>query len=203
MMRHHRRSTRLPAFDYASTGAYFVTVCCKERECLFGDVVDGETLHSEAGRIATACWSEIPRHFPGVVLDAFVVMPNHVHGVIVLTHRARNECRGVQLNAPTSGTTDGTADGIAAPVAGPASISPTDGLPVIVRTFKAAVTTACRRAGLANDVWQRGYYDHVVRGDDDLDRIRRYIEENPARWASDEDNPSICRGVPLNAPTFH
>ena len=83
--KHHRRSLRLRGYDYARSGAYFVTICTQDREYLFGDVVDGEMRCNEAGWVAEECWWAIAKHFPSAALDAFVVMPNHVHGVIVMT----------------------------------------------------------------------------------------------------------------------
>lgn len=85
---HHRRSIRLPGYDYAEPGACFVTICTKDRLCLFGEVVAGEMRLNAAGHIAHQCWSDIPNHFPHVQLDAFIVMPNHVHGILVIAHHA-------------------------------------------------------------------------------------------------------------------
>jgi len=83
--RHHRRSIRLSGYDYSQAGAYFITICTQDRACLFGDVVDGEMRLNDAGRVAQQCWRQIPAHFPNVELDEFVVMPNHVHGILVIT----------------------------------------------------------------------------------------------------------------------
>jgi REP element-mobilizing transposase RayT len=84
----HRRSIRLQGFDYSQTGAYFVTICTRERACIFGEVIDGEMRLNNAGDVVDQCWLAIPRHFPDVDLDAYVVMPNHVHGIVVMTDRA-------------------------------------------------------------------------------------------------------------------
>ena len=90
----HRRSIRLRNYDFSTTGAYFVTVCTSGRACLFGDVVDGEMRLNEAGAVVVECWANMPEHFPHVTLDAFVVMPNHVHGIVVI------ERRGTACRAP-------------------------------------------------------------------------------------------------------
>jgi putative transposase len=82
--RHHRRSIRLKGYDYSQAGAYFVTICTQDRACLFGDVVNGEMLLNAAGRMVQTVWDDVPNHYPGVELDAFVVMPNHVHGIVVV-----------------------------------------------------------------------------------------------------------------------
>ena len=83
--RHHRRSIRLRGYDYSQAGAYFVTACVQSRECLFGAVADGELRLNRYGEIVMRCWDELPAHYPTVELDAFVVMPNHIHGILVLT----------------------------------------------------------------------------------------------------------------------
>jgi putative transposase len=163
------------------------------------------------------CWLAIPAHNPGVTLDESVIMPNHLHGLIVIHERqgASTDAhrRGVQLNAPaledkeieaeprqTASPTDGAAGSSqASNVTGDfyAAISPKRGtLSVIVRTYKAAVTTACRAGGQAGFAWQRNYYEHVVRSTRELDAIRRYIQLNPLRWELDRDNPGNTRRLP-------
>ena len=88
---HHRRSIRLRGYDYAQAGAYFVTVCVQNRECLFGEVADGAVPLDRCGEIVARCWDELPSHYPTVELDAFVIMPNHVHGIIVLAGQSERE----------------------------------------------------------------------------------------------------------------
>jgi REP element-mobilizing transposase RayT len=170
--RRHRRSIRLNGYDYVQTGAYFVTLCTHDRLLFFENAT--------TRKIAEECWLEIPEHFPAVELDEWVVMPNHLHGIIVRDNDTVR--RGVQLNAPTTASRDPQ---------NPFSImSPrrnTFGL--IIRTYKAAVTTQCRRANL-DFGWQRNYYEHVIRDEVDLARIRQYIANNPAQWKLDENNPA-------------
>ncbi len=205
--RHHRRSIRLPGYDYAQPGAYFVTICTHDGEPLFGDVIDGIMQLNRFGRIVQACWYDLPRHYPHVMLDAFVVMPNHVHMLIILilTGNAAARETGARLSLthaesdleenPFASTYQPAADGLvpSMPDDRPASKTAVrHALPEIVRALK---TFSARRindlrhtSGLS--VWQRNYYEHVVRDQADLDRIRRYIAENPQRWALDEDNPT-------------
>ena len=164
--KHRRRSLRLRDYDYSQAGAYFVTICTHNRTCLFGDIVDGEMRLNEDGRLAQSVWEALPKHYSHVELDAVVVMPNHVHGIIVLT---------------------------ATPVgAGFKPASTRHGLPEIVRAFK---TFSGRRINQSRStpgtpVWQRNYYEHVIRNDAALNRLRQYIAENPARWAEDPENPA-------------
>ncbi len=173
--KHHRRSFRLRGYDYAQAGAYFVTIVTQGRQCLFGEVVESEMRLNEYGRVVVECWNGLPGHYPHVGLDAFVVMPNHVHGVLELT---RNVGAGLRP-APTSAKWRHS-------------------LSEIVRAFKAF--SSRRINELRNmpgaPVWQRNYYEHIIRNEDDLYDIRQYIIYNPAKWAEDGENPvSVKRAI--------
>jgi len=169
---HQRRSIRLKDYDYSSAGAYFVTICTHDKECWLGDLVNSEMVLSEIGQIAKALWLEIPQHFENVILDDFIIMPNHVHGIVLNT-----DSRGVQLNAPTKTNYYST-------------ISPKKNtLSVVIRTYKAALTRACRQQGYEFFRWQRNYYERVVRNQKELNRIWQYIANNPLQWESDNENP--------------
>ena len=180
--RRRRHSIRLRDFDYSQAGAYFVTVCTYERACRFGDVVDGNMRLNEAGRIVEQCWAAIPIHFPDVVLDAFVVMPNHVHGIVIITRKTV----GAKNFSPLPGS--------GAEVRTPRSPSKTIGS--IVRGFKVGATKWFRENGGIDKVWQRNYYEHIIRGDEFLNRIREYIQNNPMQWAYDRENPAAVKGSP-------
>jgi len=166
---HRRRSIRLPGYDYSQPGAYFVTVCTRDRECLFGKATKGAVCLSALGQIVAGCLADLPSHFQDVELDEWVVMPNHVHAILVI-HGRGTACRAPTLNVrfgrPVSGS-----------------------LPTAVGTYKAAVTTLARRNHLADAVWQRNYFEHVIRDEEDLRRIREYIAHNPPSWEIDEENP--------------
>jgi len=183
---YHRRSIRLQGYDYSAAGAYFVTICAKERACLFGDVVDGEMMLNQAGNVAHGCWRDIPGHFPHAELDEFVIMPNHVHGIIVIgDHDAVDVTVGATVGAKNFSPLH--------PGHPPNGTSKTIGS--IVRGFKIGVTKWMRQNTPVQTVWQRNYYEQVIRNEESLDRIRRYIAENPARWAHDRENPaavSVC-----------
>ncbi len=175
--KHHRHSIRLQGYDYSQAGAYFVTVCALNRECLFGEIVDEEMELSEFGRVVQSCWDDLPRHYANAELDEFVIMPNHVHGIIVL--RA-----GI----------DDDADPVRAGLR-PAPTTTRRSLFEIVRAFK---SFSARRINELRDtqgtpVWQRNYFEHIIRNEDELNRIRKYIIENPSRWAADEENPLNAR----------
>ena len=177
---HHRRSIRLRGYDYTQVGAYFVTIRINGGGCLLGEVVDGVMYPGAAGKMVQTVWEEIPGRYPGVDVDAFVVMPNRVHGVIVLhsvgaTPRGRPEPGQAQGPAPTMSTMS---------------------LPDVVHRFK-SLTTSKYSGGVREGsgppferrLWQRNYYEHVIRNDDELDRIRQYIVGNPVKWEQDEENP--------------
>ena len=149
-----------------------MTVVAYQREMLFGEIAKEEMRLNARGKIVLECWYEIPKHFPHVELGAFVVMPNHVHGVIVITDDAR---RGTIYRAPTI-----VSEQFGKPVVG--------SLPTIVRTFKAAVTRRIGRELNETGIWQRNYYEHIIRDDRDWQRIHDYILANPANWSDDDEN---------------
>jgi REP element-mobilizing transposase RayT len=182
--KYHRRSIRIRGYNYSQGGMYVVTICTLDRESLFGEVVDGDMRLSNVGRMAQAAWDELPVRFPGVRLDVFVVMPNHIHGIIIV---------GAQLIAPSyvrRNSSDGTQQGAM-------NRAPTLG--EIVRTFKAVSTRVIRRTVKPDFAWQRNYYEHVIREDESLNRIRQYFLDNPARWAYDRENPAATQPEMENA----
>jgi len=180
-----RRSIRLRGYDYAQAGAYFVTIVTKDRMCLFGEIVGDEMRPNQFGRIVEATWSALPEHYSGVECDVFMVMPNHVHGIIALVDDDGGGATDVGAGLkPARGVA-------AAPNSVRAGFKPAPTLPEIVRAFK---TFSARRvnelrATPGTTVWQRNYYEHVVRGENELDRIREYIANNPLQWEMDRENP--------------
>ena len=181
---YRRNSLRLKGYDYSQVGGYFVTICAAGRRCIFGEVVEGRIRLSEIGRIVELCWRNISTHFPNTKVDTFQIMPNHVHGIVKIKEHS---CRGVQLNAPTGNHFSG--------------ISPRKNtLGVIIRTFKGAVTSEVRKTRKAHveSIWQRSFYDHIIRDDVDHFFVERYIELNPIMWELDADNPKI-REVSIQA----
>ena len=193
--RHHRRSIRMPGWDYTQAGAYFVTIVTHGRECIFGEIV-GDIMHLSAwGEIAARCWQNIPHHFPHVGLDEWVVMPNHIHGIIIITNT--DNVVGAQHAAPLPGQHDPSPDtSPPAPLPGQPGPRRTNiqpgSLGAIIRSFKSAVTKRinAQRDTPGAPVWQRNYWEHVIRTERALDAIRRYITHNPARWHLDRYNPN-------------
>jgi len=166
-----RRVLRLQNYDYTQAGAYFVTVCAWNRACRFGDMMDNTVQLTVQGQIVAEEWAQTAVRRPGVDLDGFVVMPNHIHGIIVLPDSAHPP------NARPSTERFGK------PVAG--------SLPTIVRAFKSAVARRISRLPGAGGtaVWPANYYEHIIRDEAELARVREYIVNNPARWVDDEDYP--------------
>ncbi len=166
---HHRRSIRLKGYDYSQPGGYFVTICTQNHECVLGEIVDGQVRLSPAGEIASQCWLEIPKHFSNVELNVSVMMPNHVHGIIII-----HQTVGVQQVEPLRNEFQHMV---------PQSIGS------IIRQYKSSVTRLCREQKYHDFRWQRNYYEHIIRNEADLNRIRKYIDENPWQWHYDEENP--------------
>lgn len=194
---HHRRSIRLQGYDYTQSGAYFITAVTQDRACLFGQVIDGEMRLNDAGVIARQCWLDIPNHFSNAQLDEFAIMPNHVHGVIVLL-----ESLDMTYNVGARHAVPLPNDAMPLPndaVPLPRDLSkgekfgnPISGsIPTIVRSYKSAVTKRIneRHGTPGAPVWQRGYYEHIIRNHESLNRIREYILNNPLQWALDRENP--------------
>lgn len=175
-----RRSARLHGYDFSQPGAYFVTICTRKKAQFFRD--------QKVSMIVEDCWKDIPNHFPTVEIDEFVVMPNHFHGIIVITN---DQSRGVRLNAPTSLSLKGGAEEKSSERNRFSHISPKKGsLGVIIRTFRGEVTRRIRSEGFQEFGWQQGYYDRIIRNRDELNNIRRYISENPLKWELDKYYPS-------------
>ncbi len=145
-----RRKVRLPDFDYSQAGAYFVTICARRRHDIFGEIVNGLMVCNPTALVVKRCWDEIPAHFSNVAFDAFVVMPNHVHGILLF--------------------------------ANPVGAGHARPLPVVIGSFKSA---ASKCVGIA--IWQRSYWERVIRNEEELNTLRHYIDENPFHWSTDKE----------------
>ena len=185
---HRRRSIRLPHYDYSNPGAYFVTMCTQKRECIFGQIVDGNMRPNECGRVVESAWNGLPARFSHVELDAFIIMPNHFHGIIILAGE-----QSITLDDTRSIEPIGR-DESRPYMRRKTSEKQATTLGKIVRAFKATTTRTIRSAHFDKFAWQRNYYEHVVRNEDDLNSIREYITYNPLRWADDENNPQNLQG---------
>lgn len=178
-----RRSIRLKGYDYSQAGLYFVTICCGDRACLFGKIemtnndLPQRMVLNDAGKIANECWLKIPEHFPNAVLHEYIIMPNHVHGIIELT-----ETVGANQYSPD---TNGAKNVLGANVDSPLR-SPSKTIGSIVRGYKIGVTKWFRTNADIKNVWQRNYYEHIIRDEQSYQRIAEYIINNPAKWLDDK-----------------
>lgn len=173
MRKRNRQSIRKRGYDYTRPGKYFVTICTKNREELFGEIVRGKMIPNRFGRIVKFVWNALPKHYPNVRLDAFVVMPDHIHGIIELIASESRTGAGFK---PAPVPEDATA-----PLPEDATVQRRHGLPEIVRALK---TFSARRINEIRNtpgvsVWQRNYWDEIIRGEGALLSIRRYIRHNP------------------------
>jgi len=154
-----RRSLRLRGFDYAQAGAYFVTICSHNKQCFFGNIVDFRMQLNNIGTLVVACWKELANQYKFVKLDEWILMPNHLHGIIWLDNNQYGKSLGR-----------------------------------IVATFKAMSTAQVRKTiNPKINLWQRNFFEHVIRNEEDLFRIREYIIDNPVQWAVDLENPDLVR----------
>ena len=194
MNQRRRKSNRLEGYDYSQAGFYYVTVCVWDRQCLFGEIVEGRMVLNEAGRMVKRTWNELPEFYRGVLTDQFQIMPNHVHGIVVIT--------GDETRQGNVGTGPCACPDIVHPGRGqPQGVVPTLSLSDIVHRFK-SMTTHRYMANVKDGewkpfdgkLWQRSFYDHVIRDDEDMNRIREYIQNNPLKWAIDEFNPANQAG---------
>ncbi len=166
---HSRRNLRLKGYDYRQNGAYFVTICTYQRSCLLGAVKNGVMILNAWGRIVQDEWRRTERVRSNVQLDDFVIMPNHLHCILLIVDDAPTSATSALSNARAGGNAPGS-------------------LGQIIGHFKSIVTKRVRKSGASTSipVWQRNYYEHVIRTESDLQRIREYIIANPARWDDDD-----------------
>ena len=189
--RHHRQSLRLKGYDYTQSGAYYVTICTQKRSCLLGSIKDGKMVLNHAGEMVQKIWNDTPIKYPEMVIDEFIIMPNHVHGIIFIVGAPlvgalsferqidRKDRAGTRRNR-RAGTRP----------------APTASLGDVVGIFKSISTHqyvmnvhSNKWPAFPGKLWQRNYYERIIRSDDELNRIREYILNNPRQWDYDDNNP--------------
>jgi putative transposase len=167
-MHARRKNLRLRGYDYSRPGVYFITICTVKRRHLFGEIQGGQMIRNDVGDAVADIWAHLRQRFQNISLDEFAIMPNRVHGVIVFNNSGEMQNRGAASSAPTN----------------------TVALGRVVRAFKSEtairVNAILKTSG--RSVWQRNYFEHIVRTGKDLDEIRRYIHDNPSLWDSDPEN---------------
>ncbi len=174
-------STRLKEWDYSSEGHYFVTACVKNRDYVFGYVDDGKMILSGLGVIAEKCWNEIPCHFPFVILDEHVIMPDHVHGIIIIKHDGNVETQDVETQNVVE------TQNLASLLRNGNRFGPqSKNLGSIIRGFKIGVTKWANKNNISFQ-WQPRFYDRIIRNEKELFNVRNYILNNPLKWEEDKD----------------
>ena len=174
-------STRLKDYDYSRNGAYFVTICTKNSMHLFGSIVDQKLIPNRQAEVLTECWLDLPAHYTNCVLDKFIIMPNHVHGIIIIDNEIAET--GLKLNNTIVET------GLK-PVSTAGRVAKPYPLSEIIRGFK---TFSARRINEYQNTrgkafWQSRFFDHIIRNREELKRIRQYIIENPLKWELEKNN---------------
>jgi putative transposase len=174
---YERRSIRIQKFDYGRPGYYFVTICVQYHQCVFGEIIDGCMHLNDMGLLVQPLWERLPRRFSTVRLDAFVIMPNHVHGIIELIDLPPAEKPPLNSRIPQRfrASLQQAADRKVRPVLG-----------AIVRDFKGAATYEIHKKGVVEFAWLRNYYESVIRDEKSLEEIRNYIINNPKTWTKDK-----------------
>ena len=180
---HHRKSIRLNDYDYSQEGIYFVTICTKNMECVFGDVVDGEMVLNEYGEIVKHCWYDLPKHFPNVALDEHIIMPNHFHAIVKIIR-----CRGLINQTPTGNHNQTNNKWIL-------QKNPFVTLGKTVRTFKSKSSYLIHNNNRLIFRWQRNYYDRIILSEAELYFTQEYIKDNPANWGFDRNNPKNIQDI--------
>jgi len=171
--KYHRKSIRLRDYDYSQDGSYFVTICTHKRELLFGDIVDGKMILNEYGNIIRNEWEKSAQIRTEILLDEFVIMPNHFHAIIVIESSVG--ANAVRLSIGESRLNMGART-----------------LASLIVGFKSSVTRNIHKLRQIPDekVWQRNYYEHIIRNENELHRIQEYIKMNVKQWHEDQYNPA-------------
>lgn len=188
---HHRKSIRLKEYDYTNPNWYYITICTHNKEHLFGSVVNNKMKLNEYGKIAEEEWLKTKEIRKNIDLDYYVIMPNHIHGIIIIEYNenvratrwvAPNNDLIIPIDAKENGEIKRGASQRLAPTI------QSNSLGSIIGQFKSVYTKRIKKIGVMNTrpIWQRNYFEHIIRSDNDLHRIRKYIELNPLKWQLDE-----------------
>ena len=184
--KHHRRSIRLKGYDYSQAGYYFVTICCYQKQCLFGEIVDGVMRLNQYGEIVAETYQWLSQRYPYLILEEWIIMPNHFHGIMVLTDKPR---RGGSRTAPTLNRNDVVLTDKNLPINPELKQKSLGRLIGVFKTISTKQINLIRNA-LGTPVWQRNYYEHIIRNEQSLNKIREYIINNPLSWQNDQLHPN-------------
>ena len=186
--KHHRRSIRLKGYDYSQAGAYYITICAQNRDCMFGEIINGEMKLNAAGKMLHNWWNQLPHKYPNIELDEFIVMSNHLHGMIIVGADPR-VCPDIDTENGNIVFDMGEHTG--------SPLQKSVKLSQMIQWFKTMTINEYIRNVKQNDwhpfnkrLWQRNYYEHIIRDENELNRIRKYIIENQPKWDLDDNNPN-------------
>jgi REP element-mobilizing transposase RayT len=174
----NRKLNRLNGYDYSQDGYYFVTICTKNREHFFGEIKNAEMQLNEYGEFAKKCWLEIPIHFSHVILDEFIIMPNHIHGILIIENKNTTNMVGNKNFCSL-----------------PWQTKLSKSLSSVIRGFKIGVTKFFREKNNYEFSWQKSFYDHIIRDEKALFKIREYIQNNPLKWKLEKDRNHLTNIV--------
>lgn len=178
-------SCRLKGYDYSLAGAYFITICCANRKCVFGEIVEGKMVLNALGKFAYDEWKNTENIRPNVTIDGFVIMPDHIHGIICIDEQltnydSRDVCRDT-VHRVSTGNQFPQMEQFGKPTK--------NSIPTIIRSYKSVLTTHARKNENIHTLWQPKYFDRIIRNENELDRIREYIFLNPQQWEYDTNRP--------------
>ena len=174
-MSNERKYHRLRNWDYSSAGIYYITICCYEKHCYLGSIKNNNVILSEIGAISSSYWLEIPSHFPHAQLDEFIIMPNHIHGLIIIDNSLPDQNITIQ-NSETG--PKNKINRFSQPIKNSVS--------VIINQYKSSVTRWCNKNGFKNFQWQTRFYDEILHNEIALEKVREYIRNNPSNWLVDD-----------------
>ncbi len=193
---HHRRSIRLKGYDYSQNGAYFITICTQDRENCFGEIINVQIVHNDAAHMVGKWYNELTNKYPNIELDEFVIMPNHFHCIIQIINEntGQNMGHNVGQTHRSAPTMDDNNESVGANLCVRPKINE------IIQWFKTMTSNEYIRnvkqqgwKSFSGKLWQRNYYEHIIRDENELNRIRNYIKTNLIKWQSDQNNPeSLC-----------
>lgn len=190
---HKRQSIRLKGYDYSQSGLYFITICCYQRECLFGNIINSQMILNNFGQLIKEEWLKSAEIRKEIELDDFVIMPNHFHGIVIINQEINSDFmkNDVDFQDNNVGANGRSPLGQIQSSRPKISMKPKS-ISSLIAGFKSATTKKINiiRNTPQNPVWQRNYYDHIIRNDESLARIREYVQNNPLSWENDQLHPN-------------
>jgi REP element-mobilizing transposase RayT len=190
---HKRQSIRLKGYDYSQSGLYFITICCYQRECFFGNIINSQMILNNFGQLIKEEWLKSAEIRKEIELDDFVIMPNHFHGIVIINQEINSDFMKNDVDFQDNNVGANGRSPLQQIQSSPPKISmKPKSISSLIAGFKSATTKKINviRNTHQNPVWQRNYYDHIIRNDESLARIREYVQNNPLSWENDQLHPN-------------